>query len=212
MNISREIIKDAAVGVAVADEPSSLSAIHKDGCAAAIWRRQPQPAFQEWVDNLAPEHLPSGRLILQVDKVRDAVAVLCEMAETPTSEHRERLVDDCAALAGVFAGVTGAPYLRFRLDAVSGDACRRFHVDAMTTRLICTYRGPGTQYGVSRDGDPPTRVFSVPTGAPIVLRGSRYPTGPKTGLLHRSPPIEGTGQTRLVLVLDPLSDAGGDDD
>ena len=29
---------------------------------------------------------------------------------------------------------------------------------------------------------------------------------PITGLLHRSPPIEGTGETRLVLVLDPIDD------
>jgi len=29
---------------------------------------------------------------------------------------------------------------------------------------------------------------------------------PVWGLLHRSPPIEGTGETRLVLVLDPVID------
>lgn len=29
---------------------------------------------------------------------------------------------------------------------------------------------------------------------------------PASGLLHRSPPIEGAGETRLVLVLDPIHD------
>ena len=32
------------------------------------------------------------------------------------------------------------------------------------------------------------------------------PERPNAGLRHRSPPIEGTGETRLVLVLDPIVD------
>ncbi|ESQ13777.1 MAG: hypothetical protein N838_33150 [Thiohalocapsa sp. PB-PSB1] len=30
------------------------------------------------------------------------------------------------------------------------------------------------------------------------------PESPRSGLLHRSPPIEGSGETRLLLVLDPM--------
>ena len=52
----------------------------------------------------------------------------------------------------------------------------------------------------------PSQVFMVPTGAPILLRGTLWPTVPRSGLLHRSPPIEGTGETRLMLILDPVSD------
>ena len=84
--------------------------------------------------------------------------------------------------------------------------CSRFHVDAMTARLICTCRGAGTQYGLSNaEGDPET-VHTVPTGTAIVLRGKRWPPKAKVDLVHRSPPIQGTGQTRLVLVLDPIAD------
>jgi hypothetical protein len=50
----------------------------------------------------------------------------------------------------------------------------------------------------------------VPTGAPILLRGTLWPEQPKSGLLHRSPPIEGSGETRLLLVLDPMD--GPEDD
>ncbi|WP_306043585.1 DUF1826 domain-containing protein [Mameliella sp. MMSF_3455] len=42
--------------------------------------------------------------------------------------------------------------------------------------------------------------------APIVLRGTHWPEKPLSGLLHRSPPIEGTGRVRFVLVLDPVDD------
>jgi hypothetical protein len=91
-------------------------------------------------------------------------------------------------------------------DAVTTNACRRFHIDAVTARLVCTYRGTGTQYGIGADGAEPRRVFTVPTGAPILLRGTLWPERPHSGLLHCSPPIEGTGETRLVLVLDPVDD------
>jgi len=116
------------------------------------------------------------------------------------------LVDDIAALAVMFAGRVDAPYLRLRLDVLPTNACRKFHIGAVMARLSCTYRGTGTQYGISTDGDDPSRIFTVPTGSPILLRGTLWPETPKSGLLHRSPPIEGTGETRLVLVLDPVFD------
>lgn len=97
-------------------------------------------------------------------------------------------------------------YLRFRLDIISTNACRKFHVDAIRARLICTYRGTGTQLGHARPGTEPGQVMTVATGAPLLLRGSLWPADPAAGLLHRSPPIEGSGETRLVLVLDPVFD------
>lgn len=39
--------------------------------------------------------------------------------------------------------------------------------------------------------------------APDLLRGTLWLGKPASGLLHRSPLIEGTGETQLVLVLDP---------
>lgn len=202
----REAVKNAAVGVGVADTPEGLSAIHRPGCAAVMWRRQLRPEFQSWASRLDPTHLPQGRVILHRDAVLDIVHQLCEMAETPLDPEREWLVEDVAALSRRFADLMGVQYLRLRLDAVTTNACRKFHIDAVSARLVCTYRGAGTQYGISTDGEEPQRVFSVPNGAPILLRGTLWPESPKSGLLHRSPPIEGTGETRLVLVADPISD------
>jgi hypothetical protein len=97
--------------------------------------------------------------------------------------------------------------------ATTGNPLNRSHIAAGTDRSIrfsyrCSgpYRGTGTQYGISTDGAEPRRIFTVPTGAPILLRGTRWPEHPRSGLLHRSPPIEGTGETRAVLVLDPVDD------
>lgn len=206
MNVVRTSIRDAAIGVGIADDPTSLSVFLQPGCAAAIWRRQTPPDIQAWLNRLAPEFLPRGRIILRAHAVAEAVTQFCDTAQTPPGPERDWLEADIMALAERFSNLIPARFLRLRLDVITTNACRKFHVDAISARLVCTYRGTGTQYGISTDGDDPRRVFTVQTGVPILLRGTLWPTTPASGLLHRSPPIEGTGETRLVLVVDPVSD------
>lgn len=192
-----------AMGIEIADAPEALSVIHRPACGAAIWDRQPLRAFQTWIDGVEPKRLPRGRVTLRPDMVRAAVLGLCENHNTPDDAMREALVDDIAALATVFAGLMDASFVKLRLDVVTANTCPKFHIDAITARLICTYRGTGTQYGASTNGEVPKTVFTVPTSSPMVLRGSVWPQSPAKGVVHRSPPIAGTGETRLVLVLDP---------
>ena len=206
MTLVRQAVKNAAIGVAIADDPADLKTFLQPGCAAAIWRRQTPPDVQSWLDGLDPDLLPSGRVILPTATVSDTIGHLFDMYETPAGSERAWLHDDIVALAHMFSDLTSATFLRLRLDVVTTNACRKFHIDAITSRLVCTYRGTGTQYGISTGGRDPKRVFTVQTGVPILLRGTLWPAQPPSGLLHRSPPIEGTGETRLVLVLDPIFD------
>ena len=185
---------------------AGLAAIHRPGCPAAVWHRPTAPAFLSWLARLPPEHLPRIRVILRPEEVRSAVEAACAEAGMPAGDPLAAFVEDVVLLAETFAETMRAPYLRCRLDVITSNACRRFHIDAVTARLICTYRGSGTQMGVSTDGGDPSQIFAVPAGAPLVLRGTRWPELPPSGLLHRSPPIEGTGETRLLLVLDPIDD------
>ena len=198
---------DALSGVSVSDTPEGLSAIQRPDCAAAIWRRNPAPGFQSWIDALDADLLPNGRIILRPDDVREAAEQICETCGTPDCPERRMLVEDTAAVSGIFAKLMQARFLKLRFDVIATNACRKFHIDRVTARLICTYRGTGTQYGVpTSDAEPPQQVFTAGTGAPMLLRGTLWPERPNVGLRHRSPPIEGTGETRLVLVLDPVVD------
>lgn len=206
MNFVRETVEDAAVGVGVADEPASLRQFRRPGCAAAIWRRQTPPNVQTWLDQLDLEVLPRARVMVPARAMAETIEQVFDLAGTPQGPERQWLEADIVALAEMFSDLMSTRHLRLRLDVVTTNACRKFHIDALTARLVCTYRGTGTQYGVSVDGMDPTRVFTVATGAPILLRGTLWPEEPPSGLLHRSPPIEGTGETRLVLVLDPVLD------
>lgn len=206
MSAADPALLDTAEGVAVVDTPEQLSLLHRPDKAAVIWQRQPLASFQRWIDALDPDQLPSARLILRPRDVRSALKTICDTSETPDGPERRLLIDDIAALADIFTDLMQAEYLRLRLDVVDTNACRKFHVDMLTARLICTYRGTGTQYGNAVDEADPQQVFTVPGGSPIILRGKKWPEQPRSGLLHRSPPVEGTGETRLLMVLDPISD------
>ncbi|WP_424943263.1 DUF1826 domain-containing protein [Aliiroseovarius crassostreae] len=204
--VARELIQAIPAGVRICEEAASLSDIHRPGCAGVIWQRRPLPSFQDWIDGLDPEQLPKARLILRPDAISEAVRHVCDTCGTPDGPERDRLIGDISALAEVFSDLMQARFLRLRLDRVTTNACRKFHVDAVRARLVCTYRGMGTQYGTGHYGQDPDRIFTVPASSPLLLRGTDWPEIPCSGLLHRSPPIEGSGETRLVLVVDPISD------
>lgn len=191
-----ELVRDAV----------ELSRFRQPDCAAAIWQRDLPTGAAEWLAGLDADVLPSGRVIVAPDMVKDTVRYLCDQSGLENSAERDWLLGDIASMAQLFSALMGVKSLRLRLDVVSTNACRKFHVDALTARLVCTYRGTGTQYGVSQSRDDPETVFTVPTGSPILLHGSLRPRASYNCLLHRSPPIEGTGETRLVLVIDPVFD------
>ncbi|MEW2918491.1 DUF1826 domain-containing protein [Ruegeria sp. ANG10] len=197
-------MKDKVTGVSFADDPASLRTFAQPSCAAMIWRRRTPPEMQRWLDRLDPEALPSGRVILPPSAIQTTVGQLCDISGLADGPEKAWLQDDISSLADIFCELMNAKFLRLRLDVVTTNACRKFHTDAVTARLVCTYRGTGTQYGTSTDGSDPKRVFTVQTGAPILLRGTLWPERPSSGVVHRSPPIEGTNETRLVLVLDPV--------
>lgn len=211
MSAHQSAVGNVNVGVSLVTSPNGLAAIRGPACSAAIWVRKPLSRLQTWIDGLDPGQLPRGRITVRAEGVRDAMTQLSAAAGLPDCDERTMLIDDVAALASIFARVTETRHVRVRLAVVDTNACRKFHIDAVTARLICTYRGDGTQYGNGTIGEEPTNIHQVPTGSPMIMRGTAWPSGAKPGLLHRSPPIEGTRQKRFVLVLDAIAETEIDD-
>lgn len=206
MSYAGEIVPQAEQGLAVADSAAGLRTFLGPSCAAALWARPMPQGVQTWLDGLDPDTLPRGRMAIPTRGVAAAFDKICDASGLPEGPERTWVQDDIVALADIFADLLDVQFLRFRLDVIATNACRKFHIDAIRARLICTYRGTGTQLGYARQGEDPLNVMTVPTGAPLLMRGSLWPSDPQSGLLHRSPPIEGSGETRLVLVLDPVFD------
>ena len=131
---------------------------------------------------------------------------------------RTWLTVDVAVLIARLAHLADARRLRVSLGAVRTDQCRKFHVDYVRYRLVTTYVGPGTEWvpdeAVRREAldHPPdcpcdankeivrdaSAIRHAVPGEVIVMKGARHPN--HRGAVHRSPPIEGTGRVRVVLI------------
>lgn len=131
---------------------------------------------------------------------------------------RAWLTMDIAMLVARLAHLAGARRLRLSFGAVRTDQCRKFHVDYLRYRLVTTYVGPGTEWvpdeAVRRDAldHPPdcpcdankeivrasSAIRHAVPGEVILMKGALHPD--HHGAVHRSPPIEGTGRVRVVLI------------
>ena len=174
--------------------------------------RQLDPDVADGLDALSPDDLPHFDVSGASTRVRAAV----EAASSPSSRSTalDWLRNDILGLVDLYASATGCRTLRARLQVVADDMCRAFHVDNVAFRLVTTYRGPGTQWLAPRhvheaqEGQPlgPDVVRQMPRGTVAILRGGKDTTAERPGLLHRSPPLAGTGVVRLFLAID---EAGG---
>ena len=93
--------------------------------------------------------------------------------------------------------------------------CRRFHTDINSLRLLCTYVGQGTLWVpdemvnhkafLNKGGNEEivtdeSQIQHAGTGDVIILKGALYPEA--NPIVHRSPAIEGNGESRLLLRID----------
>jgi len=174
------------------DTADGLPAVNRTGVDLAIWSR-PLSA--------APE-LPDGWARLESVRYEAPLhAVEAAMVDRLGAAGRA-LARDVGALARVFADVAGVTRVRIRLDAIEGDACRRWHVDYKRLRLLCTYAGAGTVW-CERDAAGAVVAAGRQRRLSVgIYKGMLYPGGPSGLLLHRSPRIAAAGRRRLILCID----------
>lgn len=183
-------------------EPDILADIGLPGVAAAIWTRSATPGFQSWIDSLPADKLPELRTVIPVHLAEAAARAACERAGLEPSEELDRLVGDIGALALMCAKSLDARQIRLRLDVSDEVMCPKFHVDNVPARLLCTYRGAGTDYVPLGQEAQSNRIRQVRPHAAALFRGGAWPGAERTGLLHRSPDPQGAA--RLLLVIDPV--------
>ncbi|MGL5837558.1 MAG: DUF1826 domain-containing protein [Sphingorhabdus sp.] len=136
--------------------------------------------------------LAKAPFVLRAEGVVDMLTG--QLVELPVA-----LIADIQALAARFAELTGNSELRVRLEGVTTNACKKVHADYTDVRLITTYAGPGTDY--APHGDPECCLERMPAGWIGLFKGRLFGDGHEP-CMHRSPPIEGSGEARLVLIID----------
>lgn len=185
--------------VRIESDSTVLATIDQPQVTLAVWERPsplPAPALADF---------PTIRFAANtqgvVAKVRDALAPL------PAEPWHETLAADVARLAMLYATWTGEERVEVRIERVTGNGCWKFHADYVGLRLITTYCGQATQW-LPQDAPDETAPRALSAGDVGLFKG-RERAGDRA-IIHRSPPIAGTGEDRLLLVIDapwPEADA-----
>lgn len=199
--------------VVTCDSIDGLKDIKKPDVELAIWRRPVPSQFQAWLEGLDPSLLPNLRILVEPADLRRAIVSHLDDCGMAGGKMRDLLVDDIEALVLAYARIAKTDLVDVRLERISHDACWKFHRDFVETRLLTTYRGPTTEWVQPQHAPQAMREqkgFKGPTEElslhdVAVFKGSSGGSG--SGIVHRSPPIEGTDCSRLLLVLNEESDA-----
>jgi hypothetical protein len=172
-------------------------------------QRELPNGFSHWLGRLSPSVWPDSRFTVRIRDIRAGLFELFKECKTPLDEQAQWWIDDVAALSAQYASASGEDIVDVRLERIVRDACWKFHVDNVEVRLVTTYYGPGTElvpneFGqdarmLQRDYDGP--LLQMKAGEVAIFRGGG------SGVVHRSPPIAGTGENRSVLILNTPSDS-----
>lgn len=196
-------------GIVTGNAGTVLNAVHSVSVGMAVWRRSIPEEMKSWADRLAADGGIKARQLIPIERCEDGIVKALRNGRIPPCPAEEPVKHDVTGLVRMFADIAGLRSVDMRLETVKGDACWKFHVDRVAFRLICTYSGPGTQYvpadfgrqaiAQQRDYRGPLRV--VDTYDVAVFKGAE--ASGHDGIVHRSPPISGSGQSRLLLCLSP---------
>lgn len=129
---------------------ATLAAARRAQVMLALWHRLGPSSLTDWLDDLPPDLVPDGRVLIRLAQARDALTTMFDASGTPVCAGRQQVIADMAGIVRRFAAVAGTDWIDVRLDRIQDDACWRFHRDSVRLRLLTTYRGPGTQWVPTR--------------------------------------------------------------
>jgi len=199
----------------IGDNPDVLRQVLDPNVNLCLWRRPGQPAITRELSSLRASDLPDVRCSTSLRSFDDDVnALLQQQGLHPLAFKNWRV--DLRLLADFYFSVSENHDVTLRLVTTDTDDCRRFHVDHTNMRLLCTYRGLGTQWLPNEQVDREAQGSGAPNeniirfGQPSqfdpfwvgIMKGNDYPGNEGNGLVHRSPPIERLGQSRVLICLD----------
>lgn len=208
-----------APSFAIVKRDADLARILRPDVNVCVWRRALPPRFERWLEALARTFVHDSSY--RVSSTAESTLPLFADLQGP-NEMIQTWATDVAALVKIFSGLLRGRSLHASLATIDTNKCRKFHTDYKTLRLVCTYAGPGTEWVDDRDADRSamgheeacidaanTRIVrhgsSIQRSKPgdvVLLKGELFDGNRGRGAVHRSPPIEATGERRIVLTLD----------
>ena len=201
------------VGIETCDAADGLAAINELNMELVVWQRVLPSRLKTWLERLDASQIPDVRVLVKPSDFRRAIEPHLDECGMPPGDMRDLLIGDIDDLVSAFAGITRSDLVDVRLDRISNDACSKFHRDCVEARVLTTYRGPATEWVQPQHAARALReqkqfkgpIEHLRNNDVAIFKGSC--AGPGSGIVHRSPPIAGTGRTRMLLCLNTRSAA-----
>jgi hypothetical protein len=201
----------------VCDSPGGLVGIFEPGVQIAYYRRAADPSIEAYLDRAA-----TGIRVGISQTI--AAGAIPEISILPDQAGRAALLQDIHWISGLYTDLLGCPAAALRLEVLTRPMCPRFHVDRTGIRLVCTWRGAGTQWlddawarrdrlGAGSGGQPDessglmlpgAEIGQVPSFAIALLKGSLWQGNERRGLIHRSPTVRSAQLPRVMMSLDAI--------
>ncbi len=189
---------------------ADLAAVKQPDITLALWRWSPTEQLTQFVNSLDVQDIPHERVLVQVTNAKQILFNMLRAQAAGNYKGVDAFISDIVMQCETFSKISGSPIVDIRIDHVRGNACRKFHRDNVPLRMICTYRGPGTEIvpdvhadeAIKTQADYRGPKFDLPQYAVALFKGAWQST---TGTVHRSPPIEGQNISRLVVCLNTPS-------
>jgi hypothetical protein len=209
-------IDQPSKGAVASSDLSVLPRIYGSDTNLAIWRRniagECQSESAKWL-----ERNPT----LQLSLMASPETIQQSIISTLRVDQDSPLVKDMAELVEMFCVLFELTRVGFRLTALQGQMCPKFHVDRVPCRLITTYVGIATEWlpndktdrsklgavmpGIeNRQGGlykQDRDIAQLNTGDVALFKGEAWEGNEGFGVVHRSPSVPDNTQ-RLLLTID----------
>jgi len=199
------------------NQVATLLRIFDPSVQLALWHRPGNPVIEQYLD---AEHDNLGSGLRRSCTPGEHL----DLSSLPAGAGREALAADIGILSELLGDLLGCDQLGVRLEVIRGAMCPRLHVDRVGIRLLCTYRGPGTEWidddkvdrsklGPGANGLPDaisglygasTTVERVAPFDVALLKGSAWQGNAGRGVIHRSPLPEAGSLPRVLVAIDPI--------
>ena len=183
-------------------------AVREPVAQLTVFRRSLPRELICWLEALPVKRLPSLRILTRAANLPHVLTDADLLGAIEDCPARAMLIADIAAQAALFAGAAKSEWVDVRLEAIHNNACWKFHRDFVSLRLLTTYRGPGTEWVLPSHREAALEqqrkykgsLEKAPAGAVLLFRND---LDEGEGIVHRSPPVARSKQSRLLLCLSP---------
>lgn len=180
------------------------------------WERPEEVAISRYLEHVLSRAPEPVRCTVQANDLKKGLQRARTAWDSASTVDGDLFWQDVFVLTQGFLSTSKTDTATLHLKVIRDDACSKFHIDGYRLRLFTTYYGKGTEWlpeaAVNRSGLGKSNAMIVKDASQVQRMGTFHvgilkgevPIAPAAvrGIVHRSPGIAATGESRIILRID----------